>query len=98
MALPGNGHGLTGSPGLDHDLVSGFDEEAFADFEDVVVHIALTGDPHAAAQHRKFTGQALDAHRGIEFQGGGTCLGEKLRSHHQSPGWLQPLFRCIAPV
>jgi|GEM_PF-6949972 len=92
MALPSNGHSLASGPRLDHNFVGRRNEEAFADFEDMVVHIALAGEPHAAAQDRKLTGQALDTHRGVEFQGRGTCLGEKLRFHHQSPGWLQPAF------
>jgi hypothetical protein len=67
MALPGDGHFVAGCPRLDHNLVGQINEEAFADFEDMVVHIALAGKPHAAAEDRKLTGQVLDTHWGVEF-------------------------------
>jgi len=98
MAAPGDRGAFTCVPRLDHDLVGRLQHEALAGFDDIVVQIALAGEPHAAAQDRKLASQALDLHRGIELQSGGACLGEKLRSHHESPGWLQTMFRCIAPV
>lgn len=85
MAPPRDGRGFTGMPGLDHDLVRRLDDKALARFDDIVVRVPPASDPHAAADDRKFTCQALDAHGGIEPQGGGTSFGQELRSHHESP-------------
>lgn len=97
MRLPRDGGRLAGRPRLDDDGVGALEHEALASFDDVVVEIALAGQPDPAAQDGELTGQALDAHGGRKLEGSSSGLRENLRSHHQSPGWFAIIVLLYRP-